>query len=402
MKKRVAVFFGGRSPEHDVSIISSLQAMKAIDSAQFEPFPVYITTDGKWLIGDILKERSSYFLDKIALKKTTQVTMDVTAGPVGRLVPLGGLLKTKPVEFDIALLGFHGLYGEDGNIQGLMELAGVAYTGVRMLGSAVLMDKTMTKRVLQSAGIPQLPFAVLSRPQSGYFIDEKGIKAAMGDLKFPCILKPVHLGSSIGIAKVNSIEEVQACLPPAFEMDDAVMLEPFVPNLIEYNVAVARINGEIRTSAIERPKLSTEQELLDFAQKYKSGGDNKSGKASGTKEAMPSQGMLSLTREINPNLDKKTEDNIRGWAAAMFDAIHGTGAPRIDFIGNRETGELWLNEVNPIPGSFGYFLWEAAKEPLLFTELLTHLLTEAMEQRKRRLLPADPVPKDARLFKRPL
>ncbi|MDB2683095.1 D-alanine--D-alanine ligase [Alphaproteobacteria bacterium] len=406
MKKRVAVFFGGRSPEHDVSIVSSLQAMKALDTSKFDPFPVYITTDGKWLVGDILKERSSYFLDKIALKKTTQVTIDISASPIGKLIPVSGGMfgNKKPIEFDIALLGFHGLYGEDGNVQGLMEFAGVAYTGLRIKGSTILMDKITTKQVLQSADIPMLPYAVLKRPDQGYIIPEADIKKAMGDIKFPCILKPAHLGSSIGIAKVTSIEEVQACLPPIFEMDDTAMLEPFVSNLVEYNVAVARMNGEIKISAIERPKLSTEDELLDFAQKYKSAGDGKNGdKMGGTKSEIPSEGMLSLTREINPVLDKKAQDNIQKWASTMFEVIDGTGAPRIDFIGDSETGELWLNEVNPIPGSFGYFLWEASKDnALLFSELMTHLLEEAMEQRKKRVISADPVPKDARLFRRPL
>ena len=338
------------------------------------------------------------------MKETTQVTLDLTTSPLGQLIPLQQkfLGSHKATTFDAALLAFHGLYGEDGPVQGALETAGVAYTGLRQTASGILMDKVATKRVLQSAGIPQLPFAVLEKPESGFHIDEATIKKAMGNMAFPCILKPAHLGSSIGIAKVDNIEEIQACLPPVFEMDDVAILEPFVQNLVEYNVAVARIGGDIKTSAIERPK--TTGELLDFKQKYQSGGDNKSGdKTGGTKDAPPSEGMLSLTREINPELDKKLEKNIRNWAATMFETINGTGAPRIDFLGNSETGEYWLNEVNPIPGSFGYFLWEASKDnALLFSELLDHLITEAEAMRKRKLLPADPVPKDARLFKRPL
>ena len=404
MKKRIAVFFGGRSPEHDVSIVTGLQAMNALDTTKYSAFPVYLTTDGKWLIGDILRDRANYFLDKNQLKETTHVTLNLTTNPTGQLIPVKQkfLGTTKPVEFDAALLAFHGLYGEDGPAQGALETAGVAYTGLRQTASGILMDKIATKRVLQSAGIPQLPFAVLEKPESGFHIDKTVIEKAMGNMAFPCILKPAHLGSSIGIAKVNKIEEIQECLPPVFEMDDTALLEPYVENLIEYNVAVARIDGEIKTSAIERPK--TTGELLDFKQKYQSGGDNKSGdKTAGTKDAPPSEGMLSLTREINPDLDKKLESNIRNWAKIMFETINGTGAPRIDFLGNSETGEYWLNEVNPIPGSFGYFLWEASKDnPLLFSELLDHLVEEATAMRKRKLIPADPVPKDARLFKRPL
>ncbi len=129
-----------------------------------------------------------------------------------------------------------------------------------------------------------------------------------------------------------------------------------------------------------------------------SGGGKKGGaKSPGT----ASEGMLSLTRDINPEIDPALEANIRNWAAAAFRSIGGTGAPRIDFLGDAATGELWLNEVNPCPGSFGYFLWEAADPPFLFTELLTHLIEEAVREIRNSRLPADPTPREARLFKRP-
>jgi D-alanine-D-alanine ligase len=168
-----------------------------------------------------------------------------------------------------------------------------------------------------------------------------------------------------------------------------------VPNLVEYNVAVCRFGGSLRTSAIERPK-STE-ELLDFRQKYLPTG----GKVASKSPSQGSQGMLSLTREINPSLPHEQENNIRRWAEAAFVAVGGTGAPRIDFLGNSKTGEIWLNEVNPCPGSFGYFLWEAAAQPMLFTPLITSLIEEAIEQHRIKQLPDDPTPEEARLFKRP-
>ena len=401
MKKRVAVFFGGRSPEHDVSIVSALQAMSAIDTAVYDPFAVYVTTDGKWLVGDVLRDRANYFLDKNALKQTRQVTLDMTAGPTGRLIPINaGFFAPKAIEFDIALLMFHGINGEDGTIQGALQFAGIAYTGPQYDTSGIYMDKVATKRVIENAGIPVLPFAVIKRPTKGFKVDKDAIKKQMGNIAFPCILKPNHLGSSIGIAKVNSLDEVQDCLPAIFDMDDTAILEPFVQNLTEYNVAVTRIDGNVRLSAIERPKAT--EELLDFKTKYLSGGDNKSGtKTGGTKNALPSEGMLSLTREINPAMSADIKTKIETWSRLMFDTLDGNGAPRIDYICNGETGEIWLNEVNPIPGSYGFFLWEAAPDtPLLFTELLTHLLQEAETMRKRRIIPADPVPKDAHLFKR--
>ncbi len=403
-KKKVAVFFGGRSPEHDVSVITGLQVLQAIDLSLYDPFPVYIAPDGSWYIGDYLKQRANYLLTEDDLKHVTEVTLDVKAGRGGRLIAKKSSLFGSPkvTAFDIALPCFHGLYGEDGNIQGAFELANVPYTGMRTKASAILMDKVTTKYFLKSLDIPTLPFAVLKRPDSGYLIAEEQIAKLLEPVGFPCIIKPAHLGSSIGVAKVDTPEEAKAALPAVFEYDAIAIAEPFVENLIEYNVSVFKLMGSIQTSAIERPK-STE-ELLDFKQKYMSGGDGKDGgaKMGGNKTfSTASEGMLSLTRDINPDIPQEMEDNIRKWSSGVFGAIDGTGAPRIDFIGNSETGEIWMNEVNPCPGSFGYFLWEAAKKnPVFFTDLLTSLLAEAVSENMAQTLPKDPVPLGAHLLKR--
>lgn len=402
-KKRVAVFFGGRSPEHDVSVVSGLQILGAIDQTRYDAFPVYVAPDGEWLVGDILRDRANYLLNAAARKQVQSVTLDIAAGQGGRLVPKkSGLFGgAKSIEFDVALPVFHGLYGEDGQVQGVFEFAGIPYAGMRTMASSILMDKVATKRILNDLDIPHLPYAVIKRPAEGYYIAPEKLEVMMGDLKFPCILKPSHLGSSIGVAKVNSLEELSACLPAIFEMDDAAIMEPFVQNLVEYNVALANVGGEVKTSAIERPKAT--EELLDFKQKYLSGGSNKNGDKLGGGIKTPgtiSEGMLSLTRELNPKLDAKMESDIREWSVRLYKALDGTGAPRIDFIGNEKTGEIWMNEVNPIPGSYGYFLWEAAADPLLFAEFLTGLIEEAFAARRGKNLPKDPVPKDARLLKR--
>jgi D-alanine-D-alanine ligase len=402
-KKRIAVLFGGRSPEHDVSVITGLQILNALDSTKYESFPVYITTDGVWLTGDVLRKRENFLPDKTARAACTEVILDVTAGRTGRLIPRKqGFFKSKPIEFDAAIPSFHGLYGEDGNIQGLLEFAGIPYAGMRTMASSILMDKMAGKYFMHALGIPVLPAAVLKRPESGFLLPAGHIRTAMKNagICFPCILKPVHLGSSIGVAKVINEDEIIACLPAVFEYDDAAMLEPFVPNLAEYNVAVARINGIVRTSAFERPKAK--DELLDFKAKYLSGGGGKSGAKSGTKTpGQGSEGMLSLTRELNPKLPPQTEENMRRWVTAIFEALDGSGAPRVDFISNAATGEVWMNEINPWPGSVGYFLWEAASDSILFSELLDILVDEAFTLRRGRALPSDPVPVGARLLKRP-
>lgn len=400
-RKKVAVFFGGRSPEHDVSIVTGLQVLNAIDIEKFDPFPVYISRIGEWFTGDILRERSTYIPSKQTLSKATQVTLDVVACARPALMPVkSGLMKflSKPIEFDIALPAFHGLYGEDGQIQGLFEMSGIPYCGPRTMTASVFMDKETTKHVCRSLGIPVLPCTILRRPESGYYIDPEVIAEMTGDLPYPCIVKPSHLGSSIGVAKVNNAEELSAALPAIFEFDSSAIVEPCVPNLVEYNVAVSRaFDGEIRTSAIEKPK--TDDELLDFKKKYMSGSG--STKGSGSKNAGDmSEGMLSLTREINPKIEKPLEEKLRDWSVSIFSALDGSGAPRIDYLCNSRTGEAWLNEVNSLPGSFGYFLWEASDNPVLFTELLTCLIDEAVERSKSHNLPSDPVPAEARLFER--
>ena len=394
---RVAVFLGGRSPEHDVSVITGLQALKAIDQERFVPFPVYVSPRGEWLVGESLSERRNYLPDSRTRGELTEVTLSLGEPGRGVLVPRrSGLFSRRPpLEFDAAVLAFHGLGGEDGQIQGLFETANLPYTGMRTLASAVFMDKAATKRLLRGLDIPLLPYAVVSRTAGG-LPSEESLRRLLDGIGLPCIVKPVHLGSSIGVGKADTVEDVRALLPTIFRLDNQALLEPFVPSLVEYNLSVTRAGGAVRTSAIECPKRA--EELLDFRQKYMSGGDNKTGiKGAGG----DSQGMLSLTREINPALPAELEANLRRWATAAFEAIDGTGAPRIDFYCNAASGEVWLNEVNPCPGSFGYFLWEAADPPVRFTALLSLLIDEALARHRDSQLPDDPVPAEARLLRRP-
>jgi D-alanine-D-alanine ligase len=398
MKTRIAVFLGGRSPEHDVSVVSGLQALQALDQSRFDPFVVYVTTQGEWLIGPALEDRRNYLPDAQIRAKLSEVILDTGTGGSGRLLPrrTGLFGRRPPIEFDVALLAFHGLGGEDGQMQGLFEAANVPYTGMRTLASAVLMDKVATKRMLAGLGIPLLRHAVVERPETG-LPPAAALETALSDIGFPCCVKPVHLGSSIGVGKANTIDEVRALLAGIFRLDTEALVEPFVPNLVEYNVAVGRFGGAPRCSAIEQPKRV--EDLLDFRQKYLSGGG--ADKAGGKNLTQPSEGMLSLTREINPVLAGQQAPDVRRWALAAYEAVGGTGVPRIDFLCNEATGEIWLNEVNPCPGSFAFYLWEAAEEPIGFTALLSALIDEAHARHRAIQLPDDPVPQDARLLKRP-
>ena len=401
MKKRVAVFIGGRSPEHDVSVVSGLQAFQAVDRSRFEPFLVYVSLTGEWYVGEALADRKNYIPTPETRRSLTKVTLDSNADSMGKGRLIGekkGLFsKAEIIPFDVALFAFHGLFGEDGGFQGMCDAVNVPYTGMRTMASAVLMDKIATKRVLAGTNVPQLPFLVIDRPASGKHVHAAEVSRQMGNIAFPVIVKPAHLGSSIGVGRATNTDEIVAQLPNIFSLDHQAMIEPFVENLVEYNCAVTAVFGEVRTSAIERPKRATE--LLDFKQKYMSGGGTK--KAGSKLPGQSSEGMLSLTRDINPQLPDGMEGKIRAWAETVFRTVNGSGAPRLDFLSNEKTGEVWFNEANPCPGSFGFFLWEAAAKPVLYTEFLNALLEEAFALHRKSQLPPDPTLRDARLFPRP-
>jgi D-alanine-D-alanine ligase len=390
--------FGGRSPEHDISIVTGLQVLNALDPEEYDLIPLYISTAGQWFTGDSLLQRDIYIPGSEQLKELLPVSLHIGVGTRPRLVsPSNSIFRRGPtVEFDVAIPAFHGLLGEDGRLQGLLELAGVPYTGMRTLASAVFMDKVATKRILAETGIPQLSFWEIPRPTQGLLLAQSELEQICGDAKFPCCVKPAHLGSSIGVARAENLQELSDVLPAIFRYDETAILEPFVDNLVEYNVSVCRIDGKVRTSAIERPKHTAE--LLDFKSKYLSGSKKQ---PTGTKTpGQSSEGMLSLTRDLNPNLPLQMEHNIREWALKAFSHVGGTGAPRMDFLCNSKTEQVWLNEINPCPGSFGYFLWEAAQQPVLFSRLLESLVTEALETYRQSQLPPDPTPTEARLFPR--
>lgn len=400
-KKKVAVIFGARSPEHDVSIVTGLQALKAIDSSQFTAFPVYIAPNGEWLVGAELLNTANYMLNNHMAQSLENVTLDLgfSLGNKGKLLFKKTKLfkNTKSIEFDIALLALHGIHSEDGQVAAVMEIANLPYTGMRHFASTISMNKIATKQMLKAVGIPVLPDNIIVRPPNGFAVDQAELELIVSRINFPVCVKPCNLGSSIGVAKVNNVEELIAVLPNIFKYDEVAIIEPFVENLVEYNIAVGKINNKILTSAIETPKCV--QDLLDFKQKYTSNSDQHGNKL-GSKSPVVSSGMLSMTRKLNPQLDKSMENNLRNWAELAFKTVNGSGFPRIDFLCNSQTGDLWLNEINPCPGSFGFYLWEASSHNILFTELLNILLAEAELLHKKQQLPIDPTPADARLFPR--
>lgn len=380
-KKVIAVVFGGRSVEHDVSILTGLQFLEALDPGKYEGLPVYVDPLGQWWTGAALNKRSRYPIAEGANKDLMQIHLDLATPANGHPQFHSfqrGMMgeKRQTVPFDLMVPAIHGTNGEDGTLQGLLDFAGIPYAGCRTLGAAATMNKVFAKQAARTAGIKVLPELLLNRPERGTFLNPEALKEqlikALGGETYPLIVKPCNLGSSVGVSKADDMDSLVAALMSAFRLDNDVIVEPFVPNLVEYNVACRRNEaGQIQTSAIERPLRQAE--LLDFKNKYLAGGS-----AGGAKlDTGPSEGMASLNRELNPgNLSTEQTAFIRNSASQLFDALQLAGSVRVDFLSNEETGELWLNEANTIPGSFAYFLWEAAEEPVSFLSLTNAIIEE--------------------------
>jgi len=404
-KKVIAVVFGGRSVEHDVSVLSGLQFLEALDPGKYVGLAVYVDPLGQWWTGDILTSRSQYPVDVTANKALTQLTLDLATPAAGRPLFHGvqkGLLGEKRTEipFDLIVPAIHGSNGEDGTLQGLLEFAAIPYAGCRSLGAAATMNKAFTKAYARTAGIKLLPELLLTRPKKGVFLDPEtlsaDLKSAFGDDQYPLIVKPCNLGSSIGVGKADDMDGLIAALMAAFRLDNEVLIEPFVSNLCEYNIAVRRgEDGTVLTSAIERPLRDAE--LLDFKNKYLAGGKSGGPKQSGG----ASEGMASLSRKLNPDeLTETQESFIRQSAAKIFELFSLAGSVRIDFLCDSETGEVWLNEANTIPGSFAYFLWEASQDPISFLTLADAIICEGFRLSASRLGATDTGTGGATIFTR--
>ena len=355
--------------------------MDAADLRQIDVLPVYTDFANRFWIGGSLRDIATYRPRPPLGQQVTFRWSD--NGPV-----MCGMDGTVIQAVDCVLPVFHGTFGEDGRVQAYFELLGIPVTGLSASSTSIAMRKDVTKALVKEAGVNVLPHITVSRSQiedADMILPE--IQAALG---FPVIVKPANLGSSVGVGLAKTAEDVWPLVEYVLKKDTLALIEPQVQNLVEYNIAMIAKGDEIKLSAIERPKSGAE--VLDFREKYLSA----DGGTKGTFK--PSEGMLSLTRDINPDLPKALQDKIHDYARRTFGALGKRGAPRIDFMSNKETGELWFNEINAIPGSYGFFLWEAAPEPMLFPELIQHLVDEATGDTIKTF--EDPVPQDARLLQR--
>ena len=376
-----AVFFGGPSPEHEVSVITGLQAVAALREKDVDVIPVYVTKGGRWFTGSGLEDIATYKDTRKLEEKAREMALAPGPGRSLRLVPLDQpfLGRAPGVLIDAVLLAFHGGSGENGGVQGLCESLGVPYSGAGVMASSVGMDKVRAKLLCRAADVPVVDWVeVTETGWAGH--EEDQLDGIISTIGFPAIVKPVHLGSSIGIARVEDREALESAIEEAFRYDASVMVETCVPNLREINCSVLGSAGDHRISVLEEPV--SEDGTLSFEDKYMRGS---SGKRGGGKT--PSAGgMASLDRKIPAPVSETTGQLISRMASRVFDALDGCGVARIDFLMDDESGQVYFNEINTIPGSLSFYLWEPAGLPFAdLVERLLELAVERFETRSRRV-----------------
>jgi D-alanine-D-alanine ligase len=390
--KNIAVLFGGRSAEHEISILSALQAMDALDVTKYNIIPVYIAHSGKWYLGPGLRNKDFYKRLPAGLDGLKEVSLLPKPGAKGltklasKKTILSLFTKTElEIQIDVFMPIFHGQFGEDGCIQGLFEMAEVAYTGAPVMASAVAMNKYACKCLLAQHRIPVLPSKVLSRSQVQFDIINacKQIELTQGLGNYPLFIKPVNLGSSVGVSRANDLEELAAGIAKVFQIDTEVIIEPCVTKLMEINVSVLERDGDAEVSVVEIPVASGA--FLSYEDKYMRGGKGKKGPST------ESQGMAGLTRVIDPqDLNSQWKSSVREYAAKAFKLLGCAGVVRFDFMVDLDKGELYFNELNPMPGSLAFYLWEKSNPPILFTDLLDRMIDGAEKRSaEKKLLKRD-------------
>ena len=365
-RTRVAVLFGGRSVEHEISVITALQLMQATDPEVFDVTPVYIAPTGVWYTGAELLNRSFYAKVPGNLSTLSEVTLLPKPGVRG----LTRLSDFSTIPVDVFLPAFHGQYGEDGCIQGLFELADVPYTGSNVVSSAVTMNKYVCKVFLKEHGVPVLPAQLISRSDAQRDIQKvvSEILATDGFTKFPLFIKPCNLGSSIGVSRVKEASELAPALAKVFRYDTHALVEPCVSEIMEINCSVRDYNG-IQASVVEIPV--SQSGVLSYEEKYLRGGGKKTGQ---------SEGIASLTRVIDPqDLDTEIRDRVIEIARKSFTILGCSGVARLDFIVDVATGQLYFNELNGFPGSCSFYLWVRSQPRILYTTLIHNMIETALK-----------------------
>jgi D-alanine-D-alanine ligase len=386
-KKNIAVLFGGRSVEHEISVITALQLINVLDVTQYNPVPVYIAQSGRWYIGDRLLEKSFYRGLPGSVRAVQEVALIPIASSKGLTIihpPRGlwsfGRVAAEIVPIDVYFLAFHGTFGEDGCIQGMLEMADATYTGCTVLPAALGMNKYKCKKVLAAVGIPVLPAGLVDRSiaQQSLAQVREQIFATPGLEQLPLFVKPCNLGSSIGIGVATDEASLNGCLVNTFRYDAQAIVEPCVKDIMEINVSVVGDADGVTASVVEMPvSLSG---VLTYEEKYlRDDGAKKNSESDG-------QGMANLARIIDPpDLDPALKQAGIDYAKKAFQTLGCSGVSRIDFIIDGSTKQLYFNEINTLPGSLSFYLWMKSQPKVVYTELLNKIIQQAEKRQGTKL-----------------
>ncbi|MBQ9383801.1 MAG: D-alanine--D-alanine ligase [Ruminiclostridium sp.] len=346
MKIRLGVFFGGKSVEHEVSVITALQACRSLDTNKYDIIPIYITKNTEFYIGENIGKIEAYKNIPALLKESSRVIPVGNNGTVELLhYPVKKFGNNVAAVIDVALPAVHGTNVEDGALQGYLQTLGIPYAGCDVISSAVGMDKYVMKCVFADNGIPVLPGTVINIKE---FTHEKDavIEKIESRTTYPVIVKPVNLGSSVGIRKAKDRAGLVDALDYAFTFAVKVLVENAITELKEINCSVLGDYESAEASECEEPIAN--DEILSFQDKY----------VGGTKSSGGKSGMASLKRKIPADITPEQREEVRTLAVKAFKALGCSGVSRIDFMLDRSTGKIYLNEINTIPGSLAFYLWE--------------------------------------------
>lgn len=355
----VAVIFGGRSVEHDVSVVTGNQIIRALDPKRYEAIPVYINREGNWYTGEPLLNLDNYKDEVTSFKGVEQVVLSPSTRHHGLIInPLvGRFQKNELKRVDIVFPAIHGSHGEDGTLQGLFELADVPYAGCGVLASAVSNDKSVTKQVLRQNNVPVVDDMVIYRSEwiSNPDAIMEQIKEKLG---LPVFVKPVTLGSSIGVGRAENDAMLRASIDVAANFDRRIMIERAIVNGKEVNCSVMGIDDKLQASVLEQPV--SWDEFLTYEEKYMRG----------------KEGMKSAERIIPAPVGDEMTQKIQNLAMSAFKAVDGRGIARIDFLID-ENDQIYLNEINTLPGSLSFYLWK--ENGMSSTEVVDHLIKLARD-----------------------
>ncbi|MCH5217246.1 MAG: D-alanine--D-alanine ligase [Muribaculaceae bacterium] len=368
MKTNVGVFFGGRSVEHEISVLSALQAINAFDKEKYDVVPIYISKEGKWFTGPALLDIENYKDMKALEKKTQEVFMKPVYGDYNLYASKTGLFgKGNPVvkELHVVIPVLHGTNCEDGIFEGVLETIGIPYAGCNTLSSAVGMDKIMMKMILASDGVPVVDFVWTTDKAWGHDREEV-IRKVEEKLAYPVIIKPANLGSSVGIGRADNREQLIQKIDNAEQFSDRIIIERCVEQLQEINCSVLGDAEDCMASILEEPIKTGE--ILSYTDKYMGGSKTES------------RGMAASDKRIPADLPDEVTERIRRMAMQTFRSLACHGVSRVDVMIDNADGSIYVNEINTIPGSLSFYLWEASG--ISFGQLMDRLVKLAYKRKR--------------------